>query len=169
MKRVSAVLLMVGVFAAGVVAGTLGSHLLHRRHLSDMRRMHHAMEERLQGVGPMLEERLGLSHEQMYRVHGVLQRHFDRMRDLRDRMEPDIRDTLDETQAELEEILTDEQLRRFRRQHFPFLSHGPDRFREHRRHGGRHFGRGHPPDRSLSGPEEAGDPTAPTGGAQDEP
>ncbi|MCZ6727341.1 MAG: hypothetical protein O7A98_08290 [Acidobacteria bacterium] len=109
MKRLAALGLVAVVFLVGLAAGVLSARLLHYSGpLGDKRG----------GAPPFrayfMQRHLELEVEQQKRLEEVLERQREKFEQLHRDLRPRVDSLMEETQAEIEQILTPEQLERYR-------------------------------------------------------
>lgn len=111
MKRASAVIAVLAIFVVGVVAGVAAAHLYYARLLT---RPGGPPAIGAQRFSDHLARRLRLSRAQEQQVAEILARTQEKSERFREQMEPRVRDLLETTHREIEDILSKEQRERFR-------------------------------------------------------
>lgn len=114
MRRWTAAALLAVAFLLGLVVGGLGHELLHLRRISAW---HHggARPPELGFLVRRLERRLDLSPEQVRRVEEIVERTGRDFQELHREIAPRVHRRLEETRAEIEEVLTPAQREELRR------------------------------------------------------
>ncbi|HJW92306.1 MAG TPA: hypothetical protein VJ901_01685 [Thermoanaerobaculia bacterium] len=107
--KVVAIVVVLIAFLGGIAIGAIGDRiwLLHR---GPSHRNAHAITER---VLHKLDDELELSPEQRQRVKQILEAHAARMQQIGDTVRPQIRQEIDQNNAEIERVLTPDQRAKF--------------------------------------------------------
>lgn len=121
MKRLTAMVAVLGLFVLGVVAGALGAHLYYARHLGAPGGPHGG-----QFFAHRLEGELDLTTEQTRRIEAILEESRREADALRHRLLPEVHAAMEHNRERIMEVLTEDQRERFER-----LRHRRSRWAEH--------------------------------------
>ena len=109
MKRATALGMVAVVFFVGLAAGLLASRLVGRDQPQDRQRMH---TPPFRGYFPSQD--LDLTQEQQRRLEELFSRQREKWSQIHQDLQPQVESLMAETQNDLEQILTAEQLERYR-------------------------------------------------------
>ncbi len=110
MKKLKPILLIVLVFASGVVAGVVGTRLVVRRMVQTAFQNPEIIRERIEND---LAVELSLTPEQRPKVHEVIIRSHEEIRKLREDLQPRFIETMKRAENEIAATLTPEQKEKF--------------------------------------------------------
>lgn len=110
MKRWQALVALAGLFALGVVSGSLGAHLYYARALDRPPEPPPFFGGR---IGPRLERHLELTPEQGEQLRAILAETRREAESLRRDLAPRMREVMESSERRIRELLTPEQRERF--------------------------------------------------------
>jgi hypothetical protein len=112
MKQITALAAVAALFFAGVLIGAFGTHLFYVRALRAP--AGRTLEANKIFAGRFARQ-LDLSEEQQREVRRIFDHSRLRAEEMRRQMAPELRAMMDETAAEIEALLDDDQIERFRK------------------------------------------------------